>query len=148
MCDIIGPIYSGYIPFSSTRELRSAVLVQWFLFIRENNLNKSKSHIFSATVRKKYPSAAESNSDRWVSKQKPLAIKLAGPGFTFLYKTTTKRNVTWSDIACAAEESVIVPPTPPDELQAAAAAAAAAAIPDILAALKLPRWPPKIIIFY
>jgi hypothetical protein len=40
------------------------------------------------------------------------------------------------------EDNVIVPPTPPAEEQAAAAAAAAAAIPDRLAALKLPRCPP------
>ena len=42
----------------------------------------------------------------------------------------------------------MVPPTPPDELQAAAAAAAAAAIPERLAALKLPRCPPVRFTFY
>jgi hypothetical protein len=43
------------------------------------------------------------------------------------------------------EDKVIVPPTPPAEEQAAAAAAAAAAIPERLAALKLPKCPPTII---
>jgi hypothetical protein len=43
------------------------------------------------------------------------------------------------------EDKVIVPPTPPAEEQAAAAAAAAAAIPERLAALKLPKCPPAII---
>ena len=42
----------------------------------------------------------------------------------------------------------MVPGTPPDELQAAAAAAAAAAIPERLAALKLPRCPPERLTFY
>ncbi len=58
---------------------------------------------------------------------------------------------TWSDIAAAAaaaavdDDSVMVPPAPPAELHAAAAAAAAAAIPERLAALKLPRCPPDML---